>query len=394
MTDSTEAAPAVAERHPLQERMLELRDAAEMVIHQTQIGEAFLAHPTREVDLNESQTAIMGHVALLAWMGRWGAVEHWLRLVERDLWPSWFDPREELKRRRLATAGAAERSAAPGRSDFEAQIRDPDIVAFIQAEAIKVADLEEEIAQLEASASRKALRRAKLLKVEVRAARRRIEHARDVEVRRDALMGEARDPLIRAKHRGELVAVQEVETAEIARDEHGARIINRRGSGRGLPALVYSRHNRARLLGGIQHAHAQGYLDNPRSGRGGDALLQVGEQYEQAVADANPLKAVDPEASGGGSGPRGPQMKAIQASEWLKIARRGLSARELRVLDLICGEGHHAARAARLAGFGFQATLRALRGGLATAAANHLAAIANGHQPVARQLLLGELLTR
>ena len=263
-------------------------------------------------------------------------------------------------------------------------LRDPDIVTFIRGQASIIADLQAEVDGLEAKGGLKPLRRAKLLRREIKAAEAKIANARDIEARRDVLMGEGRDALLRAKLRGERVMVDEVETADFARDEHGARIINRRGPARGLPALVYGRSARVRVLTGIRHAFARGHLDNPRTKAGGDGLCQIGEAYEAMVAAAIPLKAVDwSQVGGAGFGPRGPQMAACEAARWLVIARGGgkngvpLTPKQRHMVDAVCGEGCNvwqAAQKAKPKAISVPAAARALRGGLAQVAANIAAA--------------------
>lgn len=263
-------------------------------------------------------------------------------------------------------------------------LRDPDIVSFIQGQAEIIANLQAEVDALEAKGGLKPLRRAKLLRREIKAAEAKIANAREIEAQRDVLMGEGRDALIRAKLRGERVMVDEVETADFARDEHGARIINRRGPARGLPALVYGRSARVKVLTGIDHAFAAGHLNRPRTGEPSDRLLQIGQAYAENYAKSDPLKAVDAsQVGGGGFGPRGPQVAAVEASAWLSIAREGLTPRQRAALDLICGEGHTLGGAAKAMErpdpddpkkrikVGIPSLRRALCGGLARVARNH-----------------------
>jgi hypothetical protein len=63
-------------------------------------------------------------------------------------------------------------------------------------------------------------------------------------------------------------------------------------------------------------------------------------------------------------------VRIVEAGDRLQIMRRGLSARELRVLDLVCGEGLRARQVATAMSAGFPATVRALRSGLRTAMDN------------------------
>lgn len=263
-------------------------------------------------------------------------------------------------------------------------LRDPDIVSFIQGQAEVITDLQSEVDQQEALGTPKAKRRAKSLRALIAVAEAEIAKARRLETERDALMGEGRDTLIRAKLRGERVMVDEVETADFARDEHGARIINRRGPARGLPALVYGRSARVRVLTGIDHAFSAGHLNHHRTGEPSERLLQIGQAYAENYAKSDPLKAVDAsQVGGGGFGPRGPQVAAVEASAWLSIAREGLKPRQRAALDLICGEGHTLGGAAKAMErpdpddpkkrikVGIPSLRRALCGGLARVARNH-----------------------
>lgn len=264
-------------------------------------------------------------------------------------------------------------------------LRDPDIVAFLQEQAGIIAEaqgsadaLNAEMAALMDAGGMHNIRKAKRLKVEVKAleakinlARDKIQKARDIEAERDRRMGEARDPLIWRKIRGEQVSVQLVEKAEIARDQHGAKIINRAGPNRGLAALVYEHGATVGIKCGVGHAFATGHLDNPRTKRGGEALLHFGKFYEEQFAKVEPLKAVNPEAvGGGGAGPRGPQQGVCEASEWLKLAHMGLNGRQAAALTHICGMGWTISDLRTHKSWGFDATARALRSGLALAAAN------------------------
>lgn len=263
-------------------------------------------------------------------------------------------------------------------------LRDPDIVSFIQGQAEIIANLQAEVDQLETAGSLKARRRAKSLRSLINEAQAKIAKARDIEARRDVLMGEGAETLKRAKLRGVEVQVREVERAAFALNEHGGRIINRAGPNRGLPALVCERGASIRTLTGIRHAFARGHLDNPKTKAGGDGLCQIGEAYEAMVAAAIPLKAVNPEAcGGGGSGPRGPQQAAVEASEWLEIARHGgkhgapLTGKQLHMVDEVCGQGCNvwqAAQSMRPTPISVPAAALALRGGLAQVAANIAAA--------------------
>lgn len=204
------------------------------------------------------------------------------------------------------------------------------------------------------------------------------EKLRRAELEQDRLYGEAKEPILMAKARGAEIIAGDVEIAEVARDEHGARIIQRRGPNKGMPALIYTRATRAKKLDGIEHAFYRGHLST-HGQVAAERLLSVGLAYQGAVAAANPLKAVDPGATGGGGcEPGSPLVKANEAAEWLRIARKELSPRQRAVLDKVCGEGFTVGAAAGEMRAGVPATARALRGGLAQAAESHRTARAKG----------------
>ncbi|MDP3869169.1 hypothetical protein [Phenylobacterium sp.] len=228
------------------------------------------------------------------------------------------------------------------------------------------------------------------LEAEARKLDDKAEKLRREELEQDRLYGEAKEPILMAKARGAEIIAGDVEIAEVARDEHGARIIHRRGPQKGLPALVYTRATRAEKLDGIKHAYYRGHLST--HGKAVALRLRaVGLAYQGAVAAANPLKAVDPGATaGGGCQPGRPGVKANEAAEWLRIARKELSPRQRAVLDKVCGEGFTVGAAAGEMRAGVPATARALRGGLAQAAESHRAAMAKGEATwVGAQLAFG-----
>lgn len=217
------------------------------------------------------------------------------------------------------------------------------------------------------------------LEAEARKLDEKAEKLRREELEQDRLYGEAKEPILMAKARGEVVVAGDVEIAEVARDEHGARIIHRKGPHKGMPALVYTRATRAVKLEGIAHAVSMGYLKPGRGEIAAKGLLDTGRTYEEMFAAAEPLKAVNPEAvGGGGSVPGAPQIKANEAAEWLRIARRGLTPRQRATLDHVCGEGRTVGQAAAKMGAGVPATARSLRGGLMAAQENHKDAQAKG----------------
>ena len=274
--------------------------------------------------------------------------------------------RAALEARRRARLDEHQRAAR-----LNTAMRDPEIVAALAelADDARMKRAEAESLRLIGAKTYRA--QIHKLEAEARKLDEKAEKLRREEMEQDRLYGEAKEPILMAKARGEVVIAGDVEIAEVARDEFGARIIQRRGPNKGLPALVYTRATRAKKLDGIQHAYHRGYL----SIHGPAAALRlrsVGLEYQGAVAAANPLKAVDPGATaGGGCQPGRPGVKANEAAEWLRIARKDLSPRQRAVLDKVCGEGFTVGDVATDMRAGVPATIRALRGGLAQAAESH-----------------------
>jgi hypothetical protein len=157
------------------------------------------------------------------------------------------------------------------------------------------------------------------------------------ELRQISEWGEARGPILRAEARGELVHVREVEAAEVATDEYGARIIEQTGPRRGEPALVYSRATRVEVLYGIKHAYRAGYLN--QRGTSAEMLRQVGLDYGTAYVTAEEsIQGANLESTGGGGDgrPKAPQAKRQEASNTLSIMRRTLTDAQRKMLDEVC----------------------------------------------------------
>jgi len=69
----------------------------------------------------------------------------------------------------------------------------------------------------------------------------------------------------------------------------------------------------------------------------------------------------------GSSAPKGARARIVEAGHELGLMRAALNARQLAVLNAICGEGLGMFAAAKACGMGTPATRRALRGGLEAA---------------------------
>lgn len=278
----------------------------------------------------------------------------------------------EQKRRRLLEQ--SQRAAK-----LNAPMRNPSLARLMRvkrrAAAAHMAHAERLRAAAPGKLERKLIRR---LEAKARDLLEGAEEARITELDQDRLYGEAKETILLAQARGEEVLAYEAETAEIARDEHGAVIRHKRGSKRGLPVLVYDTGLRAKKLTGIEHAIASGYLQGARGPGQVERLRATADQYGEAYEideGQRSGKAGFGEGGGGGFGPKGVQLKAVEAGETLAIMRAGMSPRERRVLDLVCGEQMRAREAATVMGAGFPATVRALRGGLKLAGENWRAAV-------------------
>ncbi len=137
----------------------------------------------------------------------------------------------------------------------------------------------------------------------------------------------------------------------------------------GLPALVYSRALRAQKLSGIEHALDAGYLDGHGSIQA-ERLFSMGDAYREAFEIAEGQASNAGEGGGGGGGPKAPQPRLVEAGEDLADMRKGLSRRQRRILDLVCGHDMRVREAATVMSAGFPASVRALCDGLRAAAAS------------------------
>lgn len=256
-------------------------------------------------------------------------------------------------------------------------LRDPEIVRAIEVRQVAAHAKRAEAASLRIIAAKLHRRQIKTLEAAARRFDVEIQELLAKEADQDRLYGDAKDPILRAKARGEEVTAHDVELAEVARDEYGARIIHRDGPNQGLPVLKYSKQTRARKLTGIEHAAAEGYLEGGHGSNSADALKEIGRVYAEAYEVAVGGTSSSGEGAGG-HGAKGPQLRIIEAGDRLGIMRAGLTRRQRDVLDLVCGQDMRAREAATHLKAGFPATERALRGGLEVCRANWAMAIKVG----------------
>lgn len=238
-------------------------------------------------------------------------------------------------------------------------MRDETLVQAIEAKQAKAAEFRSRAEALRAGHPKKNRMAAKGLEASARKLDDQILSLRAQEARQ-LNWGEAREAILRADQRGDMVHVKESVTAEFARDRFGARIIED-----GLPALVYSTATRAKRLSGIDHASAAGYLGGWRQA---ERLHSIGVDYRDAYI------VIEGEASGrgeGGSGfgPKAPQPRILELGQRLADMRRGLNIRQRDVLDLVCGKDLRLREATALLRLGDpRTTQNALVSGLRAAA--------------------------
>ncbi len=140
-----------------------------------------------------------------------------------------------------------------------------------------------------------------------------------------------------ALSRGEEVRSETVRLTVAQLDEHGARIVRN-----GLPLYRQETHTRVRIAsrGGLELAFERGDLDGGRLKA--ERLHETGKAYrrafETATALASPARDLAPIA---GRSPlranAGPQDAVFAAGEILRIFRADLTARQIAVLDHVCG---------------------------------------------------------
>ncbi len=272
-------------------------------------------------------------------------------------------------------------------ASLSAPLRDPEFVRQIEGFTRDAAMKRAEAESLRIIGPKQHRKRINKLEAEALILDEKAEQARLEELNADRLYGEARDPIILAKLRGEEIDARDMETAEFARDEHGARIIHKRGPNKGLPVLKYATGTRVRKLTGLEHSLAKGHLESARPKPTPEALYEIGLRYGEAYEISVGQTTNRAEGGGGGFGPKGPQLRVVEAGEMLSIMREGMDQRHQSILNLVCGHQMRIGEAARSLGYGVQASKNALRAGLKTAMGNLGRARAEGRLgAAARQL--------
>lgn len=208
---------------------------------------------------------------------------------------------------------------------------------------------------------------------------------RDREVNDRWLSNATKETLDLARLRNEDVDQETIELMTYPTDEYGARLRHKTGSRRGQVVEHTDRVTRAVIRsrgGGLEYALEKGHLDGGPGSPKPDGLFRTGDRYREAY-EIDEGQTSNSGGGAGGFGPKGPQIRLVEAGEILKIMRSKLSPRERKVLDLVCGQGMRLREVATRMKAGFPATTRALRNGLRTAAEQVKAASERGEIGVA-----------
>lgn len=183
-----------------------------------------------------------------------------------------------------------------------------------------------------------------------------LERRRGVRVESQSLAARLAETSSLALSRGEEVRSETARLAVPQFDEQGARVVRH-----GLPLYRQETHTRIRIAsrGGLQLAFERGDLDGGRIKA--DRLHETGQAYRWAFETASALTTPARNLAPSGRSPlrasAGPQDAVFAAGEILRIFRTNLSARQLAVVDNVCGLD----ATLRAAGLRLRADVRTLR---------------------------------
>jgi hypothetical protein len=137
--------------------------------------------------------------------------------------------------------------------------------------------------------------------------------------------------------RGEEVEAVETEVAKWRVDRHG---VTKRKRGEPILDVEVARTTRVMSRTGLALAFARGHLDGGRISA--EALFFIGGKYRDAYEASVSMRTPDRD-EGSPSAPRckpspGVSQQVLEAGETLKALRTGLNRRQVKVLDLVCGQ--------------------------------------------------------
>jgi len=276
----------------------------------------------------------------------------------------------EEKRRRLLEENRVRALNAP--------LRDPGFVLKIAQAEGKLLTAQAELEKLRAGDVKKNRKAIKRAENQVRGLSEKLAEIKGREQFVYDLLGPAREPLIRAVGRGEILQAHEAETAEIKRDDYGAKVVHRSGKNRGIAIFMYSRAVRVKKLTGVQHAFAAGHLGD---GPDADRRLAVGQHYGEVFEVVQGMTSSGGEG-GGGYGPKGPQPRVIEAGQDYRDFTAGITERQKDALDHICGRSMRLGQAAVAMGADPRTVRRLLVSGLDAAGRSLVAERARRAKPL------------
>lgn len=203
----------------------------------------------------------------------------------------------------------------------------------------------------------------------IRALEREIRERRCDQLEQDWRDKAALESVVQANARGD--EIEEVETlvTDWARDEQGVKKL-----WKGEPKLVDEPARALRIVErtGLRSAFERGFLDGGRVRA--EKLYEVGKRYRDAYELVSTYGAGTSNPEGGhtarSSATAGPADERIEAAKDLATFRLGLTARQKRVLDLVCGQDMAIKAAAKAIAAGIPATKKLLINGLTEAWAN------------------------
>lgn len=204
---------------------------------------------------------------------------------------------------------------------------------------------------------------------EIRKASRELQTMRDAQLAAIDAGRSSLEASLMATIRGEVVEEVETSIVDWLRDEDGARKIKR---GRAILVEERAKTIRVRSRTGLMLAFRNGHLEN-RQVRP-DFLLNVGmqyhEAYEQVLKFSEPIGSGREPSSGHGQPSTTPADRRLQAANDLATMRKDLTARQRRVLDLVCGDQQAVRAASETLRIGHPALKASLVAGLIKAREN------------------------
>jgi hypothetical protein len=218
-------------------------------------------------------------------------------------------------------------------------------------------------------------RAAKVLRQQAKAALhnakiKAIRLGRNVEERVDrAYAKDALDQvLVTEARRGGTVDDVDTYVTHWVRDENGAMVNGEDG----LPQLAVEKATARRVneRSGLRLAWVNGDLDGERVG--GDALYEEGKLYAEQYQLSESMRSGQKGEGRCAPGPTAPQQMVLEARALMRVLRKGLTERQVTVLDCVCGQDHSLRATADSMRAGVPSIRRTLRCALAQARSSRI----------------------